>query len=346
MNLQQIQCIRRREVGLRNPLLTISRLYRGQPEAPNPVSENRFLFKICSLSVAAILVCGTLLLLTTLSNPSPEAAAPASADLPEQTGSITEAEQGREAESLAETSAQAPAESDSIFTASITASTVPGTAAPEATVSTQYESANAATDEDTSPIAGTKASEPASVAADSDEPSGEIASPSADAEAPQEPVVAAEAEQAPQAPPLPERAPSKATAQQTVVAADIPQRKPAAKPHWQPMTVGTPAEPAVSDAKPAARSTAPKMSAGSYRAKVWAALARHKPRLGRPGSATVTFAIGTNGNLRSARVSRSSGNAGLDRRALATVRAAAPFPQPPGNLNGGALAYSIQIYFR
>lgn len=329
------------------------------------MSENRFLFKICSLSVAAIVVCGTLLLLTTLSNPSPEAAAPASADLREQTGPITEADpaQAREAESLAESSAQA--ESDSIFTASITASAEPGTAAPEATASAQYEPANAATakvepgagddvatvsaeakdTENTSPIAGTKANEPASVA-DAKEPSSETPRPSAETEALQEPVVAVDAEQAPEAPPLPKRAPSRTSAQQIVVAADIPQRKPADKPHWQAMTVGTPAEPAVSDAKPAARSTAPKMSAGSYRAKVWAALARHKPRLGRPGSATVTFAIGTNGNLRSARVSRSSGNASLDRHALATVRAAAPFPQPPGNLNGGALAYSIQIYFR
>jgi protein TonB len=80
----------------------------------------------------------------------------------------------------------------------------------------------------------------------------------------------------------------------------------------------------------------------AYRAKVWSALARHKPRVGKPGSTTVTFAIGAGGALGSVQVSRSSGNAELDRMAIQAVRNAAPFPPPPS----GATFYTIQIYFR
>ena len=129
----------------------------------------------------------------------------------------------------------------------------------------------------------------------------------------------------------------------------------AKKPLRKPMTLGfgkdrkRPPEP-----KPAEKSSAPDaapakakpVSSGAYRAQVWGKLARHRPRLGKPGSATVVFAIGPSGALRSARVGRSSGNAALDQRALAAVRAAAPFPAPPGGLSASALNFSIQIYFR
>jgi protein TonB len=129
----------------------------------------------------------------------------------------------------------------------------------------------------------------------------------------------------------------------------------AKKPLWKPMTLGfgkdrkRPLEP-----KPAKESSAPQaapakakpVSSGTYRAQVWAKLARHRPRLGKPGSTTVVFAIGPGGALRSARVGRSSGNAALDQRALAAVRAAAPFPAPPGGMSASALNFSIQIYFR
>jgi periplasmic protein TonB len=80
-----------------------------------------------------------------------------------------------------------------------------------------------------------------------------------------------------------------------------------------------------------------------YNAKIWSALARHKPRTGKAGSATVTFAIGAAGGLRSARISGSSGDARLDQMALQTVRNAAPFPPPP---NPASASYTIRIYFR
>ena len=76
--------------------------------------------------------------------------------------------------------------------------------------------------------------------------------------------------------------------------------------------------------------------------KVWAALARHKPRAGQRGSTTVAFSIGENGALRGVRVGRSSGNSRIDQLALATVRNAAPFPPPPA----GAASYSIRIDFQ
>jgi protein TonB len=47
--------------------------------------------------------------------------------------------------------------------------------------------------------------------------------------------------------------------------------------------------------------------------------------------------------LQGVRVVRSSGKQAADRAAIATVRAAAPFPQPPAGINN---TFSIQIYFR
>ena len=46
----------------------------------------------------------------------------------------------------------------------------------------------------------------------------------------------------------------------------------------------------------------------AHGSQVWAALARHKPRAGMRGSATVVFSIGENGGLRGVKVGRSSGN--------------------------------------
>jgi protein TonB len=85
-----------------------------------------------------------------------------------------------------------------------------------------------------------------------------------------------------------------------------------------------------------------KPSGPAYASKVWAALARHKPRAGQRGSTTVAFSIGENGALRGVHVGRSSGNSRLDQLALATVRNAAPFPPPPA----GAASYSIRIDFQ
>ena len=91
-------------------------------------------------------------------------------------------------------------------------------------------------------------------------------------------------------------------------------------------------------AAPAAK---PRPSGAAYSRKVWAALARHKPRAGQKGSPTVVFTIGAGGRLGSARISRSSGNTRIDQLALATIRRAAPFPAPPS----GGTSFSIRIDF-
>jgi TonB family protein len=63
------------------------------------------------------------------------------------------------------------------------------------------------------------------------------------------------------------------------------------------------------------------------------------------GSTTVTFETGPAGTLRFVQVGQSSGNARLNQLALATVRAAAPFPPPPV-LKDGTPTYTIRINFR
>jgi protein TonB len=93
--------------------------------------------------------------------------------------------------------------------------------------------------------------------------------------------------------------------------------------------------------KPAPAQAAPRLGGAAYSSKIWAALARHKPRAGQKGSATVVFIIGAGGGLNGLRVGQSSGNARIDQLALATVRGAAPFPPPPS----GPASFSIRIDF-
>ena len=68
-----------------------------------------------------------------------------------------------------------------------------------------------------------------------------------------------------------------------------------------------------------------------YAAMVRARFARHKPGgLPHTGTAKVAFAISPGGALTYARLAQSSGSAALDAAAIRAVRAAAPFPPPPG----------------
>ena len=93
--------------------------------------------------------------------------------------------------------------------------------------------------------------------------------------------------------------------------------------------------------KPVAKEPATRLSGPAYSSKVWSALARHKPRAGQSGSATVVFSIGAGGALNGVSIGKSSGNARIDQLALATVRGAAPFPPPPS----GPASFSIRIDF-
>jgi protein TonB len=104
---------------------------------------------------------------------------------------------------------------------------------------------------------------------------------------------------------------------------------------WQAMALA-PAD------KPVLKVPTARPNNAAYGSQVWAALARHKPRAGVRGSATVVFSIGENGGLRGVQVGRSSGNARIDQLALQTVRSAAPYPPPPA----GVATYTIRIDFQ
>jgi protein TonB len=104
---------------------------------------------------------------------------------------------------------------------------------------------------------------------------------------------------------------------------------------WQAMTLA-PAD------KPALKVPTARPSNAAHGRQVWAALARHKPRAGVRGSATVVFSIGEYGALRGVKIGRSSGNTRIDQLALQTVRSAAPYPAPPS----GAATYTIRIDFQ
>lgn len=92
-----------------------------------------------------------------------------------------------------------------------------------------------------------------------------------------------------------------------------------------------------------------KASLGSVRAyagRVQARVAGHRPSGGGRGTVRVTFAISSSGRLRFARILRSSGNASLDKRALAAVRRASPFPKPPAGMTSRQLTFSMPFRFR
>lgn len=94
----------------------------------------------------------------------------------------------------------------------------------------------------------------------------------------------------------------------------------------------------------AGRVSASSGSSINYAAIVRARVASRKPPGGgQRGTVVVAFGVSRSGGLTFARVSRSSGNAGLDQRVLAAVRGAGPFPPPPPGAN---LRFAIPFHFR
>lgn len=75
-------------------------------------------------------------------------------------------------------------------------------------------------------------------------------------------------------------------------------------------------------------------------------LSRSPANAGHRGTTVVSFGVTTSGGLSYARVSRSSGNKALDQRALASVRGASPFPQPPAGARASQLRFSVPFHFR
>ncbi|NUB21754.1 TonB family protein [Azospirillum formosense] len=84
-----------------------------------------------------------------------------------------------------------------------------------------------------------------------------------------------------------------------------------------------------------------------YGAQVWAWIGRHKPeKVVGGGQATVKLTLGTAGEVLDASILTSSGDAALDRAALAAVRKASPFPTPPPGLTAQDRVFSVPFLFR
>lgn len=97
----------------------------------------------------------------------------------------------------------------------------------------------------------------------------------------------------------------------------------------------------------AGRASASTGSMLTYASRVRAHVAARKPSgAGWHGTAVVAFGITTSGRLSYASVSRSSGNAALDRLAVSAVRGAAPFPDPPTGASPSQLRFTIPFHFQ
>lgn len=84
----------------------------------------------------------------------------------------------------------------------------------------------------------------------------------------------------------------------------------------------------------------------AYGRLVWARIAAHRPKgLRLAGHTEVSFTIESDGTLQATQIVRPSGNAELDRLALHTVHAAAPYPPPPPALGPQPLTFEISFAF-
>jgi periplasmic protein TonB len=100
-------------------------------------------------------------------------------------------------------------------------------------------------------------------------------------------------------------------------------------------------------ASSSARARASRGSIAGYASRVRARVSSRKPSgRGERGTVVISFGVSTSGGLRYARIARSSGSRGLDRRVLSAVRSASPFPRPPQGARASQLRYSMPFYFR
>src|SRR5690606_32748139 len=85
----------------------------------------------------------------------------------------------------------------------------------------------------------------------------------------------------------------------------------------------------------------------NYPGKVRSKLARaaRSVRAKGRGEVIVAFAVGSNGGVRSARVTRSSGVASVDKAALQAIRKASPFPPIPAGAGRSSWEFSIPLAF-
>lgn len=101
----------------------------------------------------------------------------------------------------------------------------------------------------------------------------------------------------------------------------------------------------------AASSGASAAAAASYKQMVAAHLQRFKQyppaakAAGQQGTARVSFTLGRSGQVLSARLGGSSGQAALDAETLAMVRRAQPFPAFPPDINQSSMTFSVPMQF-
>ncbi|MGD0641101.1 MAG: energy transducer TonB [Roseiarcus sp.] len=128
-----------------------------------------------------------------------------------------------------------------------------------------------------------------------------------------------------------------------------PAPKPAPRPQPKPQPKPATARPAAAEPAAAPKSAAPKADVGAYRASLYARIygAVRYPEAARArgttGVATVNFSLDAAGQVTSAGLAQSSGDATLDADAVATVRRASPLPAPP---EGAPRAYTVPIRYR
>lgn len=83
-----------------------------------------------------------------------------------------------------------------------------------------------------------------------------------------------------------------------------------------------------------------------YQRMVWNRIVVRRPRgFDMPGEALLRFTLDGQGALVSADLARSSGSAMLDRLALRTLHAAAPFPPPPAGIGDRPLRFTVRFSF-
>jgi protein TonB len=93
---------------------------------------------------------------------------------------------------------------------------------------------------------------------------------------------------------------------------------------------------------------APSVSPASWKGALGAHLNRYKrfpSDANGAGTASVAFTIARSGQVLSARLVRSSGDAALDREAVALPRRASPVPAPPDGFGGATVTLSVPIRF-
>lgn len=126
-----------------------------------------------------------------------------------------------------------------------------------------------------------------------------------------------------------------------------PRRKQEVKARPKPATpsvekrraqVQTPQEAPRAAAQQSSSGAAPSVSPARWQARVHSHIARRQKRdvvrkAGDTGTSQVRFSIDGNGNVLSAALARSSGNAMLDDEAVSMVRRSSPVPAPPPGVN-------------